>query len=58
VAKGEKPIEIDRAEAATKLTEEAHTIHEMAGGIEHLSVFEDGAQAAETFERWRRQRLG
>jgi hypothetical protein len=55
VAKGEMPVEVDRAEAATKLTEQAHTIYEMAGGIEHLYIFEDGMQASETFERWRRQ---
>ena len=55
VAKGEMPVEIDRAEAATKLTEEAHTIYEMAGGIEHLYIFENGETAAALFERWRRQ---
>jgi hypothetical protein len=32
-----------------------HTIHVTWGGVEHLFIFEDGAQAAETFERWRRQ---
>ena len=55
VAKGEMPVEIARAEAATKLTEEAHTIYEMAGGIEHLYIFENGETAAALFERWRRQ---
>ena len=34
---------------------EAHTIYEMRAGVEHLYFFEDGSQAAETFERWRRQ---
>jgi hypothetical protein len=55
VAKGEMPIEIDRAEAATKLTEEAHTIYEMAGGTEYLYIYENGETAAALFERWRRQ---
>jgi|ERR1019366_2466352 hypothetical protein len=51
VAKGKMPVEIDRAEAATKLTEEAHTIYV----IEHLYIFENGETAAALFERWRRQ---
>jgi hypothetical protein len=64
IAKGEnpsdiayklKPVEIYRAEAATKLTKEAHTIYEMRAGVEHLYIFEDGAQASEAFERWRSQ---
>ena len=55
VAEGQVPVEIDRAEAATKLTEEAHTIYEMAGGIEHLYIAENGGTAAALFEHRRRQ---
>lgn len=36
VAKGQMPVQIDRAEAATKLTEEAQTIYEMLGRREEL----------------------
>jgi hypothetical protein len=35
--------------------EGTHTIYEMRAGVEHLYIFEDGAEAVETFERWRRQ---
>jgi hypothetical protein len=35
--------------------EGTHTIYEMQAGVEHLYIFEDGATAAEVFERWRRQ---
>jgi len=33
----------------------AHSIFVMWSGVEHLFFFEDGAQAASTFEIWRRE---
>jgi hypothetical protein len=54
-AEGETPVEISPQEAETKLSEEVHTIYEMAGGIEHLYIFENGKTAAAIFERWRRE---
>lgn len=54
--KGDKTTDIDHKEAAVLCgKKEAHTIYEMRAGVEHLYIFEDGAQAAEAFERWRRQ---
>lgn len=65
VAKGGNPSDIaDRVKPDESLPERpleawpgdgTHTIYAMWGGVEHLYIFEDGAQAAETFERWRRQ---
>jgi len=40
------------------LGEGTHTIYVMWGGVEHLFIFEEGATAAEAFERWRRQPCG
>jgi hypothetical protein len=34
--------------------EGTHTIYVIWGGVEHLFIFEEGATAGETFERWRR----
>jgi hypothetical protein len=54
--RGEKTTHIEHTEAAALCSKrEAHTIYVMRGGVEHLYIFEDGAQAAATFERWRRQ---
>jgi len=65
IAKGENPSDIAyRFNPDESLPERllgawpgegTHTIYVMWGGVEHLYIFEDGAQAAETFERWRRQ---
>ena len=52
---GGMPVEISPQEAETKLSEEAHTIYEISGGIEHLYIFENGKTAAAIFERWRRE---
>jgi hypothetical protein len=53
---GEKTSDINHTQAAVLCSEKsAHTIYEMWGGVEHFFIFEDGAQAVETFERWRRQ---
>ena len=54
-AEGEMLVEISPQEAGIKLTKEVHTIYEMAGGIEHLYIFENGKTAAALFERWRRE---
>ena len=54
--RGEKTTDIEHTEAAVLCRKkEAHTIYVMWGGVEHLFIFEEGATAAEAFERWRRQ---
>jgi hypothetical protein len=54
--RGEKTTDIEHTEAAVLCWKnEAHTIYVMWGGVEHLYIFEDGAQSAETFEHWRSQ---
>jgi hypothetical protein len=54
--RGENTTDIEHTEAAVSCwKKETHTIYVMWGGVEHLYIFEDGAQAAETFERWRSQ---
>jgi hypothetical protein len=52
----EKTTDIEHTEAAVLCwRKKTHTIYVMWGGVEHFFIFEDGAQAVETFERWRRQ---
>jgi hypothetical protein len=52
----EKTTDIEHTEAAVLCWKKrAHTIYVMWGGVEHFFIFDDGAQAVETFERWRRQ---
>lgn len=53
----ETTTDITREEVA-KLAEiqpEANSVYIMRAGVEHLFIFEDGAQAAEFFERYRRE---
>lgn len=58
VAKGENPRVIEslpEPQLGARPPEGTHTIYEIRTGVEHLYLFEDGAEAAGTFERWRRQ---
>jgi hypothetical protein len=51
-------ISAERASTILQLNQDRdgfHTIYVMWGGVEHLFIFEEGATAAETFERWRSQ---
>jgi hypothetical protein len=63
VVKGGVPVEIDcdrekvtiKRNGRNERNEGIHSIYKMNAGIERLYIFEDGAQAAETFEQWRRK---